>query len=114
MYGALGSQYPWPDLYDGTFMAIQVVESEGRIVMAQAARRTAEIYLLLDPAWSTPGFRFEAMRRLQAAGVQRMRELRVNDCHALIPPVVEKRFGKRLLKMGWWKPTWGLWAKAVR
>ena len=113
MHNALGSEYPWPDLYDGTFMAVQVVESDGTPVMAAMARRTAEAFLLLDPSWATPGFRFEAMRSLEAAAMRRLAELHVNDCHALIPPMVERRFGRRLEKMGWWHPTWPLYARKV-
>jgi len=113
MHAALGSLYPWPDLTDETFMAVQVVEADGRPVMAVAARRTAEAYLLLDPSWATPGFRYQALERLQAVAMRRLKELHVNDCHALIPPVVERRFGRRLLKLGWWRPTWPLWARKV-
>lgn len=113
IYDAHGAPYPWPDLNDQTFMAVRVAEADGEIVGAFAARRTAEVFLFLRREWGTPGFRYDALQRMQRDGLGILRGHHVNDCHALIPPTVCRSFGRRLEALGWWRPDWPLWARKV-
>lgn len=114
LHARMGLDYVFPDLADGTFLSVTVVRDDtGRIVMALAARRVAEMFFLLDSKWETPGMRYSWFKRLSAVMERKLQTGRVKDVHALVPPQVQGAFGRRLKALGWWKPTWSLWAKSI-
>jgi len=113
MHKQSGLKYPFPDM-DGLFSR-RVVESGGEIEMVSLLKLTAEAYLICDPEWRTPAWRMEALRQLDMAANEDARHMGVVEAVAFIPPIVEKRFKRRLKKMGWHrnKPSWHSYWKEV-
>lgn len=107
-----GFGYELPASLSGQgFVSHRVIEDEQGIAMACFLRRTAEAYLIKDPAWRTPAWRMEAFRQLHLTCVGDAKAEHVQDIVAFLPPTVTKSFGRRLDKLGWatyrqemWKP----------
>ena len=68
IYQKMCMPYDFPDVADPEFVATLVVVDESDTpVVAGLARKTVEVYGLLDPDWETPAWRFEALRMLHEA-----------------------------------------------
>jgi hypothetical protein len=110
--------YALPDLSDPRFIT-KIVLSDGdagekRIVGAALLRLTAEAYLLLDPKFSTPRERWRALLTLHAATERDAWRRGLADVHAWLPPGLEKKFGKRLERLGWVRDDkWAPYCKRV-
>jgi hypothetical protein len=106
-----------------------IEDDSGRPVMASLARLTCEMYLLVDRgnqaavgAQSGPGEgrdavplrnrsrgvgaqaarrRYEWLLALHAAGERDLLARGLDDAHAWLPPLIARRFGRRLETMGW-------------
>jgi hypothetical protein len=77
-----------------------------------AARKTVEVYMLGDPKWRTPAWRFNVLRELQQAMHDLLFRLGYKDAHCWVPLAVEKAFGRRLVRdMGWVKSRWTTFCK---
>lgn len=104
---ASGFQYQFPDFKQQNFIANKVIVEGELPVAAAAARITVEIYGFCDKDWGTPGTRLEALMLLQDAIAKELREQKIEDAHAWLPPEVSKSFGRRLMRKLGWKPlTW--------
>lgn len=102
MHQRQGFDYAFPDLADPIFISKLVVEdNSGCPVMASLARLTCEMYLLADRVRQTPRERFESLLALQRAGEQDLRARGLDDAHAWLPPLIARRFGRRLETLGW-------------
>ena len=103
MHASQGFDYPFPDLADPIFVSKLVVEDDSsRAVMASLARLTCEMYLLLDrSAGVPPALRWQQLLGLHAAGERDLRSRGLDDAHAWLPPPVARRFGRRLVSLGW-------------
>lgn len=103
-----GFEYELPDFADKDFLAKQaVVDDADRVVMMVAARRTVELYMLVDKDWETPGWRMQAFALLHAAMRKVLIRLGIADAHCWLPPAIAKSFGRRLMRQfGWSKPVW--------
>ncbi|HTS10579.1 MAG TPA: hypothetical protein VMH00_00545 [Candidatus Limnocylindrales bacterium] len=102
MHAQQGFDYEFPDIADPIFLSKLVVEDErGNIVMASLARITCEMYLLTDPAAGTPRERYARLLALHEAGERDLLQRGLEDAHAWLPPVIAKRFGRRLASLGW-------------
>ena len=102
MHAQQGFDYEFPNIADPIFLSKLVVEDErGNIVMASLARVTCEMYLLVDPAAGTPRERYARLLALHEAGERDLLERGLEDAHAWLPPVIAKRFGRRLASLGW-------------
>lgn len=97
--GGLG--YTLPPLPREEFYSRRVVEDHGAVAMAAFMRLTSEVYLIPDPSWRNPAWRMEALRQLQAVCVGDAREQGVKEICGFLPPVLVKKFGRRLTRMGW-------------
>ncbi len=103
-----GVDYEFPDLLAEPFTRVTVVvDEEDRPVQALAAKRTIEMYMLLDPTWRNPRWRLGALMQ----GHEEMRSWLEKhgwpEVNAFLPPQVEKSFGRRLEKIFHWIP--GRW-----
>jgi hypothetical protein len=100
-----GFDYALPDLSDPRFISKIVLSDEEageeRIVGAALLRLTSEAYLLLDPKFSTPRERWVALLALHAATEWDAWRRGLEDVHAWLPPGLERKFGKRLERLGW-------------
>lgn len=93
-----------------------VIERDGVISSAFFLRRTAETYLLFNPAVK--------LRKRERLGELQIldRELPgpaaragFTDIHCWLPPELERRhFGRLLMHMGWTKPLWTSYSRKVK
>jgi len=97
--------YAFPDLRNPLFLTkIVLTEGEGsneKIRGAALLRLTAEAYLLLDPSQGTPRERWQSLLALHQAAQQDAWRRGLEDVHAWLPPAIEKKFGRRLERLGW-------------
>jgi len=64
-------------------------------------RLTAEAYLLLDPEAGTPREKWQLLLGLHEATRRDALERGLEDVHAWLPPEIGKKFGRRLVRLGW-------------
>jgi hypothetical protein len=102
-----GFEYPLPDPSNPLFLTKIVLAETSteneveKIVGAALLRLTAEAYLLLDPKWGTPRDRWQGLLTLHAAADRDAWRRGLEDVHAWLPPGLEKKFGKRIERLGW-------------
>ena len=108
-----GFAYALPDLSNPLFVTKLVLaetnqnEKDEKILGAVFLRLTAEAYLLLDPKTGTPRDRWQALLTLHAAAHRDAWRRGLEDIHAWLPPGLEKKFGKRIERLGWLRDdTW--------
>lgn len=105
LFNKQGFDYPFPDL--DCMIEHLVIEIDGRIVLAVAARPTVELYMWGDKEWETPGFRKELIYKIYEPMRQRLYDRGIQDGHSFLPPEISKFFGRRMKKyFGWIKSTW--------
>ena len=97
--------YAFPDLQNPLFLTkIVLTDGDGpeqNIRGAALLRLTAEAYLLLDPSQGTPRERWQSLLALHQAAQQDAWRRGLEDVHAWLPPAIEKKFGRRLERLGW-------------
>ena len=100
--------YEFPDIAADEFVAkLVVTDDEGNPIAAAFARRTVEIYGLVDSCWETPVWRFEALAKLHEAMRHEVGRLGYSDAHAWIPPALVKSFARKLRHLfGWQADPW--------
>jgi hypothetical protein len=106
LHAEQGFDYEFPDLT--AFEAVLVAVDENDLpVQAVAARKTVEVYMLGDPKWRTPAWRFDVLKLLHEGMHRLLLQKGFTDAHCWIPPVVDKAFGRRLVKqLGWVRSRW--------
>jgi len=106
IHAAQGHSYPFPDLEK--FVGVVVAVDENDVpVQAIAARPTVELYLIGDPNWRTPKWRLLVVEALFHRITDVLRSLGYTDCHAWLPPSVERAFGRRMERdFGWLRSRW--------
>ena len=102
IHGKQAFHYPFPNLADPIFVSKLVVEDQaGSIVMASLARLTCEMYLLVDHDAGSARDHYSALTLLHQAGEADLFVRGLEDAHAWLPPIVARRFGRRLEALGW-------------
>lgn len=101
LHARSGFKYELPDFADQQFVVRRVADDDGQIVMAGFLRQTTEAFLICDPHWRGPRWRYEALEAIHNDAVEQIRRMGFRSIEAFLPPQIEKRFGKRLLSMGW-------------
>lgn len=93
-----------------------VVERDGVISSAVFLRKTAEVYLLVDPAAEfRKRERMADLLILHKELVEPAKRAGFSDLHCWIPPELEeKHFGRLLLHLGWTKPLWASYSREIR
>lgn len=76
-----------------------VLEEDGKIVAAITARRTVEIFLMLDKTHGDPAKRWDIAKALFAYASERSDELGVREIHFGVPTTL-RGYVRRLLKLG--------------
>jgi hypothetical protein len=141
LHAAQGFAYPFPDVANPLFLTRLVVEDEDggeatichseegigrptknlsssstrgpRIVMAALLRLTCEAYLLHDPNAGTPRSRWQALLALHDAVRSDARARGLEDVHAFLPPPIERKFARRLQRLGWVRDPWSSFCRRV-
>lgn len=106
MFEASGFEYSFPDLESSQFETVQVVtDGEDRPLMAVAAKRTIELYLLRGD-FEHPGATLHAINQLHVSVANALRLKGYDEANAFLPPQVERSFGKRLMRSFGWLKAW--------
>lgn len=104
LHRSSGFDYILPDLLSSkAFFSRRVVGDDAGIGMAAFLTLTAEAYLICNPRWRNPAWRFEALRQLSVQCNHDARERGVSEVMAFLPPKMVATFGRRLGKLGWEK-----------
>lgn len=108
MHAAQNLSYVLPALDAKDFVVRAVLEGRsGEVEMAVLLRRTAETYLLVDPARGTKREKLGEIIALQTEVTKAARARGLNDAHLWMPPELEPTFGKTLNQsFGWKKALW--------
>jgi hypothetical protein len=115
IHAAQGFAYPLPDLSNPLFVTKLILSDaykqnesdecaaapQERIIGAALLRLTAEAYLLLDPKAGTPRERWRWLLQLHAATERDAWQRGLEDVHAWLPPPIARKFGKRIMQLGW-------------
>lgn len=112
----MGMDYALPDLASPLFFVRKVVEDdEGNIVGACFLRLTAETYLFLSQDLDAQA-KMIAMQAMQPEVLEAAWLQGIDDIEARIPGDLEKRFQKRLCRLGWTRNRsgWHPWTRSTR
>lgn len=101
---AQSSGYPYPQP-DDTELTLVVVDGDGQIITACAAKLCPEMYLW--PMAASPAVAMQALQLLHIEMAKAMRELGYTEANAQLPPAIAAKFGRRLRRsFGWIQNTW--------
>jgi hypothetical protein len=95
--------YKLPSLSSKEFFSRRVIKDDTTLGLAAFLKLTAEAYLICDPKWRNPAWRFEALRQLSMQCNSDARDVGVTEVVAFLPPKMVQRFGRRLGTLGWQK-----------
>ena len=96
----------FPDLADPLFLVKNVVEQDGKPVMASFLKGTSEIFLIVDHSQGTPEERWAWLCELKEVMVHEAWLRGLSEMTAWIPPEIEKGFAKRLEGLGFCPSAW--------
>ncbi len=109
----MGFDYEFPDLSDPIFERVSVlVDDDDSPVQVLAAKKTVEMYLLMDKDWANPRWRLEGFKRIHEEMRMALLDVGYADANAWLPPEVEKSFGRKLVRLFKW--TRGRWQSYSR
>lgn len=114
LHGRAAFGYDLPDFSLPQFFSRRVVADQEGFGVAVYLRLTSEAYLFANAEWRTPAWRMEALRQLHLVCKEDCLKKGVTDTACWMPPQIEKRFGRRLLKLGWQKQLWPTYSTEVR
>jgi hypothetical protein len=110
IHRAQGFDYALPSL--DQFCAARVVENGHGPDTALLVRKSAELYLLVDPALSARA-KMERLELLTLAGPNIAADHGITEAYALIPPAAERLMQKRLFQLGWERKLWPMYALQI-
>ncbi len=112
MHAQMGLEYELPDL---TQMTSRLVfeDDEGVIRMAILLRPTVEAYMLMDRTDKVSAReRWARFLCMHKATLQDAAAKGIKDAYAFLPPQLDKSFGRKLKRLGWFRP-WQAWNKII-
>jgi len=99
-----GYDYRLPDFIDSPLFPVRrSVYSCGQFMAAALVKLNAEVYLFVDHNCGTPQERKEGLEALHRNLITSLGRLGLDQMYCVLPPEVEKSFGKRLEEAGWVK-----------
>lgn len=113
MFLRQGFDYQCPDFGDPALLSKMVLEKDGRVCMAILARLSAEAYFLMDKSIGTPAEKWEAFKELHEASRLDCYGRGLDDVCCWVPPMIEKSFGRRLLRLGWGRNNWPSFSRSA-
>lgn len=96
----------------GTMESAITIEEKGVVVGALGCELEAQIYGVFDPEWGSPHRRMELYGQLHAPIHQQLVMRGVKTANVFLDPKY-KRFGQRMLDMGWEKALWDCYCRKV-
>ena len=103
------SGFPYPSADDPLLECCLVVESDGEVLMACAARRLVELYLWTGDA--PPIVKFRALEVLHREMAKELAKLNYHSAEVFLPPPIAEKFGRRLERTWGWIKGWQSWTK---
>lgn len=116
IHARVDMDYKLPELDNPLFFVRKVkIDDTGKVRAACFLKLQAETYLWLDPELSAQE-KMRAMLELQPAVLSEAYSKGIDTIEARIPETVERRFLKRLVKLGWVRnrPGWFPWSKQTQ
>ena len=108
IYDTAGYKFDWPDLLSDEFLSVEVVVDErDRPLMAAAAKKSVELFLICAPGGNLhPAMKMKAIWLLHLALRDALTLLGFYEATAFLPPELEKNYGRHLQRKFSWLPTW--------
>lgn len=91
-------QFPFPTPEDPDIVIRKVIEDEGLPVGVGLVQVTHQAYMVIDPNWRSPKWRWEALQSLHVKLSESCDAQRIREVNAWTP---SRAFGRRLLSLGW-------------
>jgi len=111
IYEKSGFEYSFPDLRGPLMENVQVVVDEkGQPIMAAAAERILQAYLLVSDGLH-PATKLRGIKMLHDSLATPLREKHYTEINCFIPPTLAKSFGRRLMRTFQWVPNWVSFAR---
>lgn len=96
-----GFDYNLPPLSSEEFYSRRVIGDDANIGMGLFLKLTSEAYLICNPKWRNPAWRWDAFKQIHRVSLQDAKSAGVKEIEAFLPPQVGDKFGKRLVSIGW-------------
>ncbi len=105
LHAEMGLDYQLPD---GKSLVVRtgLFNGTGKPVAVVLGCKTTEAYLLLDRKWRTPQERWDAVLRVISVAQAQAKIQGFEDVHVWLPPQIEKKFSRRLKKIGFVRAPW--------
>ena len=101
MHSESMQKYDIPELTDANLVtACVVVDDSDAPHAVLMARRTAEMYVVIDHEWESPAWRLVALKELVEATKPKMEAQGFTDAYAFLGPDVPKSYLRRLMALG--------------
>ena len=111
IHEASGFDYRFPDLDDPLFVVKKVDEERNVARQGIAIKIEATVYLWVDTSWGTPSERWERLQQLVEEAKKAAWDKGLDTLTCVVPPELEKRFAKRLRKIGMTRDReWPKWS----
>jgi hypothetical protein len=99
---------------------IVLADNSGKIMAAARLRMTAEAFLFMDKR-STPGLSYREVAQERYTNLLALHEMirreaktiGLEHVHAFLPPEFDRRFAKRLERLGWVKEPFACWVRST-
>ena len=117
LHEAMGLDYKMPDLGNPLHVITKVALLDDKIVAVGTMRIEAELMLWIDHEAGTPEMRWEAVQRLNDAGMEEAYWNKgIDNAVMWVPREVEKSFAKRLHQMGFLpdREGWHSWSRRTK
>lgn len=95
------------------FFSLVVTDENDVVEQALLFRPTAEMFYLRDQTKGNPLTRWQKFQMLHEAMRQFALSMGLDEVEALLPPIVESRFGRRLMSLGWQKNLWTCYTRVL-
>lgn len=92
--------------------AFVVVDDEDHPIMACSPHQIIELYLWSDPS-RTPALKLHALRMLHDTMIPEMKARGITEVNAFLPPDIERKFGRRLVRTFQWVRNWTSYCKLL-
>ena len=114
LFVAQNLPYDQPDFEKPEFLVRAILENgTGRPEMALFLRKTAETYLIFDPQTTSKRETIGRILSLTKECIPAASRAGLTDVHAWIPPEIEAKFGKLLIRLGWEREAWVSYSRKV-
>lgn len=89
-----------------------VADDDDQPVMACAPHQIVELYLWVDGK-QHPAAKLHAIRKLHDVMIPALKKRGISEVNAFLPPQIERKFGRRLIKSFGWVRNWASFARKL-